>query len=418
MSYIPAVNTGLSLGLIIVIGYVLGATKRIKSHFYTGLNQYVFNLALPSAVCMQIWGASLDQWGDMVWRFINVWIVFRLTMLTLSSIFARFKKQHLGNVCVHWLGTTWASTILIGGPFLKALYGQPQWGLFAAVSSWICQLPPMLIMFELYKVQRDYSIEVDEKKKLEKEKVVETKSDSEEETKEIENTNDNDDNNDGVQPEVSSQSNEEGSPEKEVSIEVADEATSLLPEFIPFKVALRKVSYKKILFKILTNPVIIALVLGWSLNLLNIDRPGINDQGSDDTDPLFWIMQFLQTVGPTATPVAMFAIGMFAASKGSVKKIVSCGWKKLAIYLCIKMLVTPFIIMPVVALFGLTGVPARAAVHVVATPISMASFALTTQYGIGNDLMSAMITFGAIIIMPVIVFFEFFMDTFNIFTLP
>lgn len=50
-----------------------------------------------------------------------------------------------------WLGTSWISTIILGGPVLIALYGESFqiYGIYAALSSFFCQLPTMIMILEI-----------------------------------------------------------------------------------------------------------------------------------------------------------------------------------------------------------------------------------------------------------------------------
>jgi hypothetical protein len=64
----------------------------------------------------------------------------------------RDEKGKIGSVAVLWLASTWISTIIIGIPIMSAVFGNPQigktYGLLAAVSSFIFQLPLLLLLFE------------------------------------------------------------------------------------------------------------------------------------------------------------------------------------------------------------------------------------------------------------------------------
>ncbi|KAL0228211.1 hypothetical protein RCL1_004354 [Eukaryota sp. TZLM3-RCL] len=418
-NYWPVTNTGLSLGIFIVLGFILGKTKKIEPKLLVGLNQYVFFIGLPGAVLNQIWSRDMYNIETEVWSFINCWITFRLCMLALSVCYGIIRKQHIGDICSNWLATTWASTILLGQPFIESLYGpklgrQP-WGVWAGVSSWIAQLPWMLTMFEFYKIQRDsseeYSAELAKKKEAEEEqkKLLETETTESEETPE------------DVQVETEEVIETVVAEVKPVITVEAE--LCLVNGMLPWKAALKRVNFVKIVLKILTNPVLIAVILGWTLTLFKVGIPGWTPPPppggiSDRTNPLFFIYQFLTTAGPTASPLAMTAVGLFAASSGNgLKGLIPCGVRKLLVYLFIKMIITPIIMIPLASLFGLEGAIARAAVIVCATPISNAAFALSKQYNHGAGLMAPMIVVGAITLLPVVLFLDVFMNWIGVFPL-
>jgi hypothetical protein len=81
---------------------------------------------------------------------------YRILALVASMgivyFWGRDEKGKIGSVAVLWLASTWISTIIIGIPIMSAVFGNPQigktYGLLAAVSSFIFQLPLLLLLFE------------------------------------------------------------------------------------------------------------------------------------------------------------------------------------------------------------------------------------------------------------------------------
>ncbi|KAL0241210.1 hypothetical protein GEMRC1_006445 [Eukaryota sp. GEM-RC1] len=411
-NYLEAINAGLYLLCVIAAGFILGHFGKIKHLYLVAFNQFVFFVALPSAILHQVWTQDVYSFGDNIWDFINTWIVFRLFMLASCTIVGLLKKHTLGDVTVSWLGSTWASTILIGQPFLRALYGPPAaiFGLWAAISSWIAQLPWMLTMFELYTIQRDSSTTVESVDSESKDEVV----NDEESAREDEDAKE------------SNESEAEATPESKpvVVVEVDSELKNDYfgtAKTLSFMEAMKKVSIKKIACKLLSNPIILALIIGWTFTLIPIKQPGRLDPPMpptfDATHPLYFIVQTLTSLAPCATPLAMFAIGLFASlniKEKGLKGLIP-NWKSLAVFILIKEVIGPLIIIPIAMMFGLEGIPARAAVIVASTPLSMAAFAISKQYKIGTELMSTMIMVGSIIVLPLTLFHVWFMDVFNIF---
>lgn len=85
------------------------------------------------------------------------------------------------------------------------------------------------------------------------------------------------------------------------------------------------------------------------------------------------------------------------------------------LFLVIKMVAVPMLMIGICKMVGLDGLEAKSAVVIAAVPISLASFALVSEYGLMEDLIVWCVFWGTILMLPSVLFFVNFMDWIDVF---
>ncbi len=156
--YIPVLNECIQILLTIGIGMVAGYVRVLDTKtFLPQATKYVFHIALPLHILKGI-GIGVNFYNDsFLWTFIAAFLILRV--IALAFCFAVAGAKHdgagiTGQVAVMWLAMTWISTIILGVPILGAVFGDPikgrTYGLLAAISSFIFQLPIQLCLLECH----------------------------------------------------------------------------------------------------------------------------------------------------------------------------------------------------------------------------------------------------------------------------
>ncbi|MCB1850261.1 MAG: AEC family transporter [Gammaproteobacteria bacterium] len=139
--------------------------------------------------------------------------------------------------------------------------------------------------------------------------------------------------------------------------------------------------------KLLSNPLIIACCIGWSLSLSGIGVPGIA------TD-------ILEIIGRAALPFGLLAVGAALqpqALRGHFPAI--------AISALVQFGVKPLFVWLLIIYFGLTGVAADVLIIAFMTPTAPSAYILARQLGGDTESMASIITFQtvlALLVMPLI----------------
>jgi len=169
-----------------------------------------------------------------------------------------------------------------------------------------------------------------------------------------------------------------------------------------------------VLISILSNPPMIGILLGMTYSLAitsTTDNAVVTSPIGKQIKPL--ALNYLLTwLGDTVTPLASFCIGLFAAKQGNVL------WKNIAsdlVLLLTKFLFVPILMIPILLLFGLENSQARIGVLIAALPIALAGFTLCENYHVGAEYMSSQIIWGTILMIPVTIAWDAFMESVGLF---
>ena len=363
---------------------------------------FIFYAALPCLVLNAL-GIKIDLYDEaFLWDFIFVFLILRALALAVACcLVAVDKRKGVGHIAVLWLSMTWISTIILGVPISSAVFDNPQvgakYGILAGISSFIFQLPLMLFFLECHRLEEEYFAGLST---LERSDIVDPETAQEiapgEEKKEPECER---------RPEERSNNNNSQN-NGDVVVDVS--RTMLWAKF-----ALRRDIWLKILIKIVHNPVLLAISGGFFLTLTTLG-PTYLDSTSDDFVPgLGWISETLFFLGDTVTPVSLFAMGVWMQDQG--KALFQMSPLTATGCMISKLILVPLVVVGLAQALNLDDEPGRAAVLIAALPISMASFSLSNQFGIGEAIMAANVAIGTLLILPTVILWNIAMDEVGLF---
>lgn len=120
---------------------------------------------------------------------------------------------------------------------------------------------------------------------------------------------------------------------------------------------------KRAIVNVAKNPIIIGILLGVPFSLLRIKLPTI-------------LQSTFSTIGGTATPVALLAVGASFSRSEAVKRI-----KPAVVATAIKLFILPAIFLPIAALFGFKNSEMLAILIMVGSPTTVSCFVMAKNMG-------------------------------------
>eukprot|EP01083_Nonionella_stella_P112077 329282_1 len=347
--YIPILNVCFKILVTVCFGAIIGKTspRKFDVVFVENSVQFVFHVALPCLVIKGL-GVGIDFYSDtFVWKFIAAFLLLRAFALIFAIATNRFQRIHAGdgsgvdlsNVAVDWLSFTWISTVILGIPILSAVMGSPKkgllYGILAAVSSFMFQLPFQLFLLEYHKAEQNR-------------RRSEISFNHDNQTEAIANT------------------------EKGVGLE--DDCD---PSIHSINRRGYLILWKSILLQMCTNPVIWGIFCGFVISLSTFGKRFLSptsDFGTKSNDNYVKGLQFLiETLtwfGGTVSPLSLFSMGIWMQSQG--RNILSAGLYRLTMFMIAKLVLIPLVMVGIAKALHLNDESGRAAVLIAALPISMA----------------------------------------------
>jgi len=387
-----------NLQILFVLG--LGALCAWLQIFNQGtdlraFNKLVFAILLPSAVLLGL-GLRTDLRDGSIWQFIAGFLMLRAITLVWNTLL--FWKRGIAAITANWLFASWVSTIVLGVPLLRAALG-PQYsnlGVVAGISSFIFQLPAMLILFE-----------IDKGKKLKGRQETE-KSNNSLPPRSVENLP----NQEGRIQSESNGSHATVPPLTELPAEATTTTTTANKSQLLSKEQAKVIG--KLLIK---NPILWAILIGIILSVTTLGPRYLNPgnpplQPNCDYAPgAGFIFLILSSLATCVQPIALFATGIFLSHKSPIR----CGWHVAIGYMVVKLILVPSLMVGCAAAVGLEAGPARAAVLLASLPISAAAFTLCDRYNTWLDHAVANIFWGTVLVLPTTLAWMAFMDAVDLF---
>jgi predicted permease len=390
--YVPLLNECIKVIITICIGALMGHFEILETKsFLPQATRFVFNVALPLHILNGL-GIGVDFYDDtFLWKFICLFLILRVIALFFSFGVAT-RKGGLGDVAVMWLALTWISTIILGIPIAAAVFGDPSkgrtYGILAAISSFIFQLPLQLVLFECHVLEKEYIA------------AHEGSSPVEADPAPVNDTND-----DVEQAPT-------GSGQK-----VQENDTNALEEKVTLAHWMRWICqfwvWKKIFFQLTRNAVLWGILAGFVLSLTTVGPRFLNPTSEDYVAGLGWIFMTAAWLGECVSPVALVAMGVWMNSQG--KQLFRIPIMSAFLYMLSKLVLVPLAALGLAKGLGLDDEAGRAAVLIAALPISMASFSLADRYEIGEAVLSENIALGTILILPTILLWNLVLDALDLF---
>ena len=148
-------------------------------------------------------------------------------------------------------------------------------------------------------------------------------------------------------------------------------------------------SWRSVPVGIVKNPIILACVVGWLINVSGLPLPG-------------WTMETMSIVSRAALPIALLCVGAGLILQFERARIVG-----LVVACVLKLAVVPVVAVVIAQYFGLTGLAFVIVILFAATPSSPASYVLARQLGGDAPLMAAIVSLETLLTaltMPVILY--------------
>jgi predicted permease len=463
--YLGVLNVCIQTLLTVGLGGLIRYGRMVDAGtFVPQATAFVFHVALPCHILKGL-GINVDFYDDrLLWNYICAFLILRAVALALCVawvlLFTRGgpNDKGIGQVAVQWLALTWISTVILGVPIAGAVFGDPglglQYGVLAAISSFIFQLPLQLFFLECHLLEQqedgftnkttskagaaaaaaaalERSASVGKHPPIGEESAVPGPTDAcdmtkmvdveegggDEEFEEVKIGNPNDD---GCPPEEDggSDRSDRGTDPSTAAVEEAGVVVPLSMWLIYF---LRTDIWKKIAIQLLRNPIVWAVILGFILTL-STAGPRFLDPTSEDYIPgLGWIDLTLSWLGSCVSPVALLSMGVWmqAEWRKSLRLFEGCGSVyRMTAYMTSKLILIPLVMVGLAKAVRLDDQAGRAAVLLAALPISLASFSLASRYKIGEAVLSENVALGTLLVLPTILIWNIVMDALDLFPLP
>jgi predicted permease len=198
---------------------------------------------------------------------------------------------------------------------------------------------------------------------------------------------------------------------KEKTVKTADEVVVPLMMWTQF--ARRGDVWRRILIRIVHNPVLWGIGVGFLLSLSTLGPRFLKPSSDEFVPGLGWIFRTCEWFGACVSPVSLFAMGVWMEDQG--KKLFQIPLYSAFLFMFSKLFVVPLLMVGLAKALGLNDEAGRAAVLIAALPISMASFSLAGHYQIGHATLSANVVLGTALMLPTILIWNIVMDKLDIF---
>jgi predicted permease len=427
--YLPVLNECIKILLTILIGIMMGYFKVLNAKtFLPQATTFVFYVALPLHILKGL-GIGIDFYDDsFLWTFIAAFLILRAIALAVGFImtFASGKNGGIGDVAVMWLALSWISTIILGVPIAGAVFGDPRkgrtYGILAAISSFIFQLPFQLFLLECHVLEKEYiangTTSTSENSPAEDVPLSVTKAGDPEQPPEqgpiTQCTRDplSEDEEEEVEGGPSNALPEE--PEQVVQEPRApEESERSVSLSLWMEWACTWSIWKKIFGQLLKNPVLWGILVGFFFSLTKIGPRYLNPTSDEYVPGLGWVFTTTTWLGECVSPIALIAMGVWMSDQGS--RLIRIPLLSAVLYMLCKLVVVPLLMVGLAKGMNLNNEAGRAAVLIAALPISMASFSLANRYEIGEAVLSANVALGTALILPTILLWNYVMDTLELF---
>ncbi|EFN53206.1 hypothetical protein CHLNCDRAFT_137056 [Chlorella variabilis] len=395
-------------------------------------NVFLFKFTLPASVILGL-GLKTDLYKADIWRFVGAFLMMRGIMLAACAlVFGGLLRRSLGEVTANWLSTTWISTVILGTPLLRALLG-PQYanlGVVAGISSFIFQLPLMLILFEVH-TWRQQTIHG----ALPEQQQAPPQPQGQDSAAERRRGGD-----DGSQRAGDGSKRLAAAKQQPTVLSVVDASSvppprgaaaagrSSLGDMMRQRLLgcmgwhMTRKQGQRLGLRLVMNHVLWGVGLGLVLSLSTLGPRYLNP-GTLPAQPnctyavgAGFIFLLLEYFARCTEPVAFFATGKQPVRMWMVRpRPIATGWLRAAAYMAVKLVLVPALMVGCCFAVGLEGANARAAVLVATLPVSAAAFALSKTYSVGEDVAVTNVFLGNLLVLPTTIAWLEFMDGIGLF---
>ena len=320
------------------------------------------------------------------WGFVLLFLAIRAFAALIALIYTLISKGDVGDFAVHYLAPTWIDVITFGVPVLTAMFG-PKVGqhypVLAAFSSFIFELPVILLAFQIFISRRELKAKREENDAGRAPAATTTTTTEQSSINEplVESITDV---STSSSPGPQTEDEEEGkdAPKQQGSAKKGDKAR------LPWGRI-----FKNVALRMLKTPPFIAIILGIIWGSIGWQLPTV-------------LATILTNLGNCVTPVATFCVGIFITDGKPFKR----AWRKTIIYMLMKIVGMPLLAMALIAAFGFKPPVSEVGLVIASLPLAFPAFTFAKEYGRGEDVMSTCIATGTILMLPVVIFWAYCAD--------
>lgn len=343
------------------------------------LKLLVFNVLLPCAGISNLGFVSNFRDGSL-WRFCGAFLMMRGLMLVIHLLWAAARGRPYEGVATNWLVTCWVSSSILGPPLMESVFGK-EYELLAYwsdVSSFIFQLPVVLLFFEIDAVSRCW---VGDRGKA---------------IPQIDPSN--------------------GTCQRIENCRVENSVEYTAGDVVWYRKRVSRPEAYTILWNMAKAPLMWALVAGVLLSVTTLGPrylfPGFPyDPNCDYVEYTGFVYLFFSSLARCLEPLALFSVGIVLSKNNPF----TCGVWNIIGYMAVKLIFVPFLMIGCAFTFGLSDIEGRAAVLIALLPVSPPAFALTGHYGVGLAEAVSTILVGKILVLPTILAWQGIMDSIGLF---
>jgi len=169
----------------------------------------------------------------------------------------------------------------------------------------------------------------------------------------------------------------------------------------------------RVFLRIMLNPVVLSIIAGLIISLTRLGPKYLSEGSSDYVEELGWIDDTLQWLGACVSPVSLFAMGVWMYNEW--QRFQEVGLLQISLSMVSKLAIVPLIMVGLVIAMNLNDEASRAAVLIAVLPISQASFSLAAQYKIGEAYLAANVAVGTLLLLPAVLIWNIALDNLNLF---
>ena len=182
-------------------------------------------------------------------------------------------------------------------------------------------------------------------------------------------------------------------------------------------IRLTKAQMKYIGIKLLKNPILHAIWIGFVLSITTLG-PRYLSPGNPPMAPncdyavgAGFIQLTLRLFAACVEPIALLAVGMFLYAKNPLV----CGIVPSIAYMVVKLVLVPGLMVGCAFAVGLSGAEGRAAVLLASLPVSPTAYTVSDKYSTGRDVAESNVFLGNLLVLPTTIAWNAFMDAIGLF---
>lgn len=366
---LPTVWAILALLVVLFCGIVARLTHIAKPEHIAPLNKFIFTFCLP---CLIFKNVATRSFHTLNWHFVLMFLMVRGIAAVIAAVYTLIRRENMGDFAEHYLAPTWIDVVTFGIPILTAMFGPSIGSIYpvlAAFSSFIFELPIILISYQIFAAKQSLLKEA-AKNKEEQESNDEPINVTSEETAKL--------------------TSEKTEPDEEITTERLLEkgnGSSDVQINLPWSKIMKVAGVR-----LLKTPALLGMILGLIWSAIGWTIPTV-------------LSTVLTNLGNCVTPVATFCVGIFITDGGPFKRV----WHKTIIYMVLKMVAMPLLaaLCCVIVLPSATNEASNdvhvAGVVIASLPLAFPAFTFAKEFGHGEDVMATCIAVGIILILPVVI---------------